>query len=75
MTATYSHTPTDVEALEDSTGLQLLCWLDPGDGGPLLPVLAKPGQRLDPEAHRAMALRLSGRVSLIEPSQVGKRAG
>jgi hypothetical protein len=56
----YSHTPAEIATLEVATGLALLCWLDPGDGGPLLPVLARPelvAQR------RARALQLNGRAA------------
>jgi hypothetical protein len=58
---TYSHTAAEIAALEASTGLALLCWLDPGDGGPLLPVLARAEQVA---ARRARALQLNGRAQV-----------
>jgi hypothetical protein len=57
---TYSHTAAEIATLEAATGLALLCWLDPGDGGPLLPVLARVEQVA---ARRARALQLNGRAA------------
>jgi hypothetical protein len=65
----YSHDPVEVARLEDQTGLELLCWLDPGDGGPLLPVLARPEQVAQ---RRAKAMQLNGRTP--EPTTSERRA-
>lgn len=61
MPATYSHDSRDLAELEELTGLKLLCWLDPQDGGPLVPVLARP-EYVTAERRRR-ALRLNGRVA------------
>jgi hypothetical protein len=72
MSASYSYTPAELDALEKQTGLRLLCYLDPGDGGPLLPVLGKAGQALDDEERCQLARRLSGQAQLVE---VERRVG
>lgn len=54
----YTHTPAEVASLEALSGLQLLCWIDPGQGG-LVPVL---GRADGPAARRRyLALELNGR--------------
>jgi len=61
MPPTYSHDAGDVARIETQTGLKLLCWLDPQDGGPLIPVLARP--ELVAAERRRIALRLNGRAA------------
>lgn len=54
-----THTPAEVAGLEALSGLQLLCWIDPGRGG-LVPVL---GRADVPAARRPhLALELNERA-------------
>lgn len=57
----YAHTPAELAALEDATGLHFMGYLDPGDGGPLLPILGSAGQAARWHQRRRRVLALNGR--------------
>lgn len=67
MAAVYSHSPAELAALEDATGLRLCGYLDVD--GVLLPILGTAGQAARWHHWRRKVLAMNGRAQ-VEPAQV-----